>query len=146
MCTHATHCTVVVMFQNKSRRIKIDVSSYVPVDLPYLVPTCRFFFQLRTDLNRPGLQQHHGLNSAIGQCHQTPRHAHGPAKTTFSEIGPRHGELLRKFAEDPNAEDVEKDIDSLKLRFYDIIQLLATEKPGSTMYQEIVMSVLRKLD
>ena len=55
-------------------------------------------------------------------------------------------ELLRKFAEDPNAKDMEKDIDTMKLRFYDIIQLLSTEQQGSTVNQEIVMKVLRKLD
>lgn len=54
--------------------------------------------------------------------------------------------LLLKFAEDPNAKDMEKDIDTMKLRFCDIIQLLSTEQQGSTVNQEIVMKVLRKLE
>ena len=54
--------------------------------------------------------------------------------------------LLRKFIEDPNAEGMGKSLNELGVRYYDIIQLLVTETNESTIYQEIVTNVLRKLD
>ena len=39
-----------------------------------------------------------------------------------------------------------KDINELKVRYYDIIQLLVNETNESTIYQEIVTNVLQKLD
>ena len=54
--------------------------------------------------------------------------------------------LLRKFVEDPNAEGMGKSLNELGVKYYDIIQLLVTETNESTIYQEIVTNVLRKLE